>query len=125
MKLFDFNNIEDVNKLLRYRRIMLWIVGACVFSSVSLASGVALGLAFGVRTIETIMLAVFCGIMFITVIPSIFFFVWIGKIESILIQRNVYFDYPIENRIQRWALKMMFWAILVVLLPMLIRRFTA
>jgi hypothetical protein len=102
---------------------MLWVVGTCVFSSVSLASGGALGLAFGMRTVETIILAVFCGIMFITVIPSFFFFLWVGEIERILIQRKVYFDCPIEKRIRSWALKMIFWFALLVFLPVLIRRF--
>lgn len=124
MRLFDFNNIEDTGKLLRYRRVMLWVVGACVFSSVSLASGAALGLAFGIHTAEAIILVISCGIMLITFFPSVFFFVWIDEIEKILKGREVHFDCSIGKRIQSWALKMMFWFALVVFLPLLIRKFT-
>ena len=109
---------------MRYRRIMLWVVGTCVFSSVSLASGAALGLALGVGTPGTIILAIFCGIMLITAIPSIFFFIWIDEIEKILKHRQVHIDRPIDKRIRSWALKMMFWFALIVLLPILIRKLT-
>ena len=122
MKLFDFNNIKDANKLLRVRQLMLWIAGICIFSSVSLASGLALGLTFGVHTFELIIMVTFCGIMLITFVPSTFCFVWIAEIEKILTQRQIDYDCPIEEKIRDWALKMMFWFALVVLLPILIRK---
>jgi uncharacterized membrane protein YdjX (TVP38/TMEM64 family) len=70
------------------------------------------------------LLIVFIVIAALTMLPAIFFFVLIGEIENILTKRNVFFDHPIEERIQGWALKMMFWAVLAVLLPMLIRKLT-
>jgi len=124
MKLFDFNNIKNTDKLLKYRRVMLWVVGACVFTSISLTSGIALGLAFGFHTAELIILGTSCVISLILVVPTIFCFVWIDEIEKMLTQRHVKFDYSIKKRVQGWALKMMFWAILVVLLPTLIRKLT-
>jgi hypothetical protein len=84
MKLFDFNNIEDTNKLIRYRRMMLWIVATCVFASVALVSGTAVGLAFGFHTFDMIILMICCVFMLITFFPSVFFFVWIDEIEKFL-----------------------------------------
>jgi hypothetical protein len=124
MKLFDFNNVKDTDKLLRYRRVMLWVVGACVFTSISMVSGLALGMAFGFHAAELIILGISCVISLTTVIPFLFFFSWINEIEKILMQRQVKFDCSINRKMKSWALKMMFWAILVVLLPMLVRKLT-
>lgn len=123
-KFFDLEKIEDTNKLIRYRWLMLFVVQLCIFTSIAVVSGTALGLAFGFHTAEIIILLISCAISLTTFVPSAFFFAWIDEIEKILAKRNVIFDRPISKRIQTWALKMMFWAVLVVLLPMLIRKLT-
>jgi hypothetical protein len=104
--------------------MMLWIVATCVFASVALVSGTALGLAFGFHTFDMIILMICCVFMLITFFPSVFFFVWIDEIEKILIRRQINIGQSIEKRIQSWALKMMFWFILASLLPILIRKLT-
>jgi len=88
-----------------------------------MASGVAIGIAFGFHTAELIILCVSCIISLLTIVPSIFFFVWVDEIEKILKRRQIIFDRSINKRIHSWVFKMMFWAILIVLLPMLIRKF--
>jgi hypothetical protein len=55
-KLFDLEKIEDTTKLIRYRHVMLVIVQLCIFTSIALVSGLAIGLAFGIHRVETIML---------------------------------------------------------------------
>ncbi len=124
LKLFDFEKIEDTGKLLKYRRVMLWIVRICIFTSIAMASGGALGLAFGFHTIELILLLISCTLSMSTFIPAVFCFTWIDEIEKILTKRLITFDGTIDKMIQQWALKMMFWAVLIVILPMLIRKFT-
>ena len=123
-KLFDLEKIADTHKLLRYRRVMLWIVQLCVFTGITMASGLALGLAFGFHTAEIILLVIFSVISLSTMIPFLFCFVWIGEIETILKKRHIPFDNPISNRVGIWALKMMFWFALLVLLPILVRKLT-
>lgn len=122
--LFDLKKIEDTNKLMRYRRAMLVVVKLCVFASVALISGLAIGLAFGFHTAESIIFLACCAVMLLTLLPSIFSFALISEIETILKKRHFKVDRPIDEIIRSWAVKMMFWAALVVLLPMLIRTFT-
>lgn len=125
MILFNFSKIQDTEKLLGYRRAMLWIVRLCAFASVGMASGAALGLAFGFHTIEIIFVCVLCAIAMITVIPFLFFTAWIDEIEKVLTHRQIDFDCPIGKRVRDWALKMMLWFILAILLPILISKLTA
>lgn len=122
--LFDFGKIEDTGKLLRYRQVMLWIVRLCTFAGVSMVSGLALGLAFGFHTVEVIIIGVFCCICLGLMIPCLFCFAWIDEIERELTRRHISIDCPINKRIGSWALKMMIWAALIILLPILISKLT-
>lgn len=120
--LFDLSKIEDTDKLLRYRQVMLWIVRLHAFAGVGMLSGLALGLAFGFHTVELIITMVFCCISLGLIIPSLFFIIWIDEIEKELTRRHIGFDCPIGKRTQRWALKAMIWATLIVVLPILISK---
>ena len=123
--LFDFSKIEDTGKLLRYRKVMLWIVRVCAFTEVSMLSGLALGLAFGFHTVELIVMMVFCLIAAILIIPSLFCVFFIDEIEKELTRRHISIDCPIGKRTQRWALKGMIWVTLIVVLPIIISKLTS
>ena len=120
--LIDFSKIEDTGRLVRYRQVMLWIVRVYAFAAVGMLSGIALGVAFGFHTVELIVMMVFCCISLGLMIPSLFFIFWIDEIEKELTRRHVRIDCPIGKRTQRWALKGMIWATLIVLLPIIISK---
>ena len=124
IKFFNLEKIEDNSKLLKYRQYMLWIIHLWLLSSISMASGGALGLAFCFHSAELIILLVSVATSLLTFIPFAFFMVWTGEIENILTKRCEKFDGRIDKIIRIGVLKMMFWAILIVLLPMLIRKLT-
>ena len=121
MNIFTFEKIEDTDKLFKYRRLMIGVVNIWLFTLIVMISGLALGLAFGFHTIDLIVSLVCCAVSFALFIPFAFFIAWIGEIEKILTRRCVKIACPIDERIRKGVLKMMFWAVLVVLLPMLIR----
>ena len=125
MNLFDFSKIQDTAKLLKYRKVMLWIVRLCAFASVGMVSGIALGVTFGFNTIELIIVGISTAIAMITIIPSLFCFPCIDEIEKLLNQQLFEIDCPIEKRIQSWAVRMMFWSTLIILLPILISKLTS
>lgn len=125
MNLFDFSKIEDSGKLLKYRQGMLWVSRACMFSSVGLGSGAALGVTFGFNKFEIIILLVSCSICAVTILPSFFFFVFIEEIETVLIERGFVFDHLIGKRIQGWAVKMMLWFAAVIVLPIVISKLSS
>ena len=120
--LIDFSKIEDTGKLLRYRQAMLWIVRLCAWAGVGMLSGGALGLAFGFHTVDMIIMMVFCIIAMILTIPFIFCIIFIDEIEKELTRQHIDIDCPIGKRTRIWALKMMIWAALIVLLPILISK---
>jgi hypothetical protein len=50
---------------------MLWVVRVCIFASISMVSGVALGIAFGFHTAELIILGTSCVIGLTMIVPAI------------------------------------------------------
>lgn len=108
--------------LLRHHRIARYIVYPCMFSSVAMVSSLAQGLAFGFSTVNLWMLVAFAVVALVLTIPTIFAVFWLFEIEANLTKRSL--PPPtrrmINQRAPVWALWMMFWSALAVLLPILV-----
>lgn len=121
VKLIDLSNIEDFKTLERYRRIFIVILKSWGFSAVAMASGLAIGLMFGFSDVELVVLVVLTAVMAVTFIPAVFSWILLEEIEAIYRARFYPKQEKFSNRMPIFIMKMMFWYILAVFAPGLIR----
>lgn len=109
--------------LLRHHRIARYIIYLLVFSSVTGISALALGLAFGFSTIDLCILVAFSILTLLLMIPGIFCIFWLSEIEANLTERSISLpaSRTTHQRVHDWAMRMVFWGALAVLLPVLVR----
>ena len=90
-----------------------------MFSSVAMAQG----LAFGFSTIGLWIVGVFSIVAMLLMIPAIFCIFWLSEIEANLGKRSIGLPTRsrIDERVPGWAMWMMFWGVLAVLLPIVVR----
>jgi len=108
--------------LMRHHRIARYIVYPFMFASVTVVSSMAQAIAFGFSTVTIWMLVALVLVAGVLIIPAIFAMFWLAEIEANLATRSL--PAPtgraLNQRVPIWALWMMLWCALAVLLPILV-----
>ncbi|MBN1765943.1 MAG: hypothetical protein JW860_11840 [Sedimentisphaerales bacterium] len=75
-----------------------------------MAAAIVQGFLFGFSGFDIFLYLIFAAISTILIVPAIIAMAWLGEIEELLIGRGhpLPTKKPINQRIQYWALKMMF-----------------
>ncbi len=94
-----------------------------MWAGVAMTSSLALFLIVGGGTVEIILLGAITLLGLILLVPFIFSVVCLSEIEKVLEVKGLALPmkHPIDYYIPRYAMKMLFWAFVLVLGPIAIR----
>ena len=125
--LWQYSEDTPVEKLLRHHRNARWIVKLGAFSSIGMASTIAMGVLSNFSTVEIILLFILGSVALILIIPMLFAYPIMDEIEQILKkQGNPLPDsLAMSNKPPMWVARMWFWFTLAILAPWLIHKFTS
>jgi len=125
--LWQYSEDTPVEKLLRHHRSARWIVKLWAFSSVGIASTMAMGVLLDFLTVEIIVMFIFGGVALLLIIPALFAYPIMDEIEQTLEKQGnpLPDNLAMANKPPMWVARMWFWFTLAILAPWLIHKFTS
>lgn len=119
--LIDLSKIDNLATLIKYRRWFIFILRCNLVSGVATASGLAIGLMFGFSDVDLIVLVVSTVVMLVSFIPATFSWILLEEVEKICKTKFYLNQQTYSNRLPIHVMKMLFWFVLAVVGPGLIR----
>jgi len=125
--LWEYTIETPIEKLLRHHRNARWAAKSQIFSTIGMASTIAMGVIFRFSTIDFVLLLIFTSGSLLLAIPMAFAFPIMSEIEETLRKKGSPLpdNLVIGDKLPLWVMRMLFWFALAILIPWLIKGFTS
>jgi hypothetical protein len=121
--LWTYPDTVTEEQLWKHYRIAKGVIRAFFLAGIGGLSSLVMGLASRMSTLDIFIICLFGVASLILVLPGLFSFVWLDEIDTALrrrgiISRNIQMTH--RQNLRRFG-QMLIWAILVVVLPLIVR----